>query len=140
MKWIAMIMTIAVPSLISGQSIVGEWQVTKQTNCLENEVSDTLKTDSEMLEARSSKSTHTPKVMSFRDDNTGEERIKVMGKKKSADQKKFHYKFDGQNLYILDKKSHLIVSGFVVETLTTDTLVYYTQGKECEKTTLVCIK
>lgn len=140
MKWIAMLMTIAAPSLINGQSIVGDWQVTKQTNCLENEVSDTLKTDSAMLEARSSHSIHTPKVMSFRADNTGEESIKVQNKKKSANRKKFHYKFDGQNIYILDKKSHLIVSGFVVVTLTADALVYYSEGKECEKTTLVRIK
>jgi hypothetical protein len=140
MKWIAMLMTIAAPSLINGQSIVGDWQVTNQTNCLENEVSDTLKTDSAMLEARSSHSTRTPKVMSFRADNTGEESIKVQNKKKPANRKKFHYKFDGQNIYILDKKSHLIVSGFVVETLTTDALVYHSEGKECEKTTLVRVK
>jgi|APTNR8051073442_1049403.scaffolds.fasta_scaffold00018_136 hypothetical protein len=140
MKWIAMLMTIAAPSLINGQSIVGDWQVTKQTNCLENEVYDTLKTDSEMLEARSPHSNHTPKVMSFRADNTGEESIKVQNKKKPANRKKFHYKFDGQNIYILDKKSHLIVGGFVVETLTTDALVYYSEGKECEKTTLVRVK
>lgn len=140
MKWIAMLVTIAAPSLTIGQSIVGDWQVTKQTNCLENEVSGTLKTDSAMLEARSSQSTHTPIVMTFRADNTGEERVNVMNKKKPADRKKFHYKFDSRNIYILDKKSHLIVNGFVVEALTTDTLIYYTQGKECEKTTLVRIK
>lgn len=141
MKWmVVVIITIAAPSLTVGQSIVGDWQVTKQTNCLENEVSGTLKTDSVMLEARSSKSNHTPIVMTFRADNTGEERVKVMNKKKSADRKKFHYKFDNQNIYILDKKSHLIISDFVVEALTADTLIYYTQGKECEKTTLVRIK
>lgn len=67
-------------------------------------------------------------------------KVAVQNKKKPVQRKKFHYKFDGQNIYILDKKSHLIVGGFVVETLTTDALVYYSEGKECEKTTLVRVK
>jgi hypothetical protein len=140
MKWIAMIMTIAAPSLINGQTIVGEWQVTKQTNCLENEVSDTTKMDSSMMEAFSSSSTPTPKIISFRADNSGAESIKTLKKKHPVSKKKFHYKFDGQNIYILDKKSHLIVGGFIIETLTSDALVYYSEGKECEKTFLVRIK
>jgi len=140
MKQIAIFIMIAAPSLVVGQSIVGDWQVTRQTNCLESEVNETLKTDSAMLEKFFSSTTPTPKVIIFRADNSGEESIKEKTKKRVSSRKKFHYKFDGQNIYILDKKSHLIVVGFVVERLTTDTLIYHPEGKECERTFLIRVK
>ena len=63
--------------LANGQSLVGTWQVIKQTNCLESEVSDTTKTDEELMKEFSSKSNRSPKVVIFKADNTGEEGIKT---------------------------------------------------------------
>jgi hypothetical protein len=126
--------------LAKSQSLVGTWQITKQTNCLEREVSDSLNVDEGVMKEFSSKSTRSPKVMRFNSDNSGEESIKTLDKKKASSVKKFHYKRDGDNIYILDKKSHLITNSLVIETLTSDSLVYFTAGRECEKTFFVRTK
>jgi hypothetical protein len=93
-----------------------------------------------MLNDFSSRSTYATKVITFKTDNSGEELLRNPGKKRASTVKKFHYKVDGETIYFLDKKSHLIVSGAMIETLTSDSLVYYTAGKECEKTFLVRAK
>lgn len=123
--------------LANGQSLVGTWQLTKQTNCLESELSDTVKTDPDMMKEFSSKSNRSPKVVIFRADNSGEQSIKTMEKKKVSNIKKFLYKFDGTTIYILDKKSRLITTSLIVDTLTTDSLVYHTAGKVCDQVFLV---
>jgi hypothetical protein len=123
--------------LAKSQSVVGTWQIIRQSNCLEAEVSDSLQTDEDVMTAFSSKSNRSPKVMSFNSDNTGEEGIKTLDKKKMSGVKKFHYKQDGSTIYILDKKSRLITSSLVIETLTSDSLVYHPAGKACERIFLV---
>lgn len=125
--------------LANSQSLVGTWQVVKQTNCLESEVSDTTKTDAELMKDFSSKSNRSPKVVIFRADNSGEEGIKTMEKKKTSNTKKFLYKFDGTSIYILDKKSHLITKSLIVDILTIDSLEYHSSGKNCEIISLVRI-
>src|SRR5689334_4906484 len=94
---ITLIMSFAF-CLANSQSLVGTWQVTKQTNCLESEVSDTLKTDADLMKEFSSKSNRSPKVINFRSDNSGEESIKTVEKKKASQVKKFLYKFDGTSI------------------------------------------
>src|SRR5690349_11980871 len=117
--------------LANGQSLVGTWQLTKQLNCLESEVSDTTKANADMMKEFSSKSNRSPKVMIFRPDNTGEENIRTIDKKKNAQVKKFLYKYDGSTIYLLDKKSRLITGSLIVDELTSDSLVYHTAGKVC---------
>jgi hypothetical protein len=123
--------------LANGQSLVGTWQLTKQANCLESEVSDTSKTDATMMKDFSSKSNRSPKVLIFRADNTGEENIRTLEKRKPNQLKKFLYKFDGTTIYLLDKKSRLITGSLIVDTLTSDSLVYHAAGKACELVILV---
>ena len=123
--------------LANSQSLVGTWQVTKQSNCLESEVSDTTKTNVELMNEFSSKSNRSPKVMTFRADNTGEEGIKTVDKKKVSNVKKFLYKYDGTTIYILDKKSRLITKSLIVNILTSDSLEYHSTGKNCEYVVLV---
>jgi hypothetical protein len=138
MKWtITLALSFAV-CLANSQSLVGTWQLTKQTNCLESEVSDTTATDADMMKQFSSKSSNrSPKVMVFRSDNTGEENVRVLNKKKPDQIKKFLYKFDGTTIYLLDKKSRLITGSLIVDELTSSSLVYHTAGKVCEQVTLV---
>lgn len=126
--------------LVKSQSLVGTWQVTRQSNCLENEVTDTVRLDENMLKDFSSKSNRSPKIVSFNVDNSGEERIQEIDKKRAISTKKFHYKHDETNIYILDKKSHLIMNSLVIDKLTSDSLVYHAAGKECERTFLVRTK
>ena len=126
--------------LVKSQSILGAWQITKETNCLEEEVTDTLQAGGEMLKEFNSKSSYSPKIIRFNEDNSGEESIKAMEQKKATSVKKFHYRFDGQSVHILDKKSHLLVDSWIIEKLTTDSLIYYVGGKGCERKFLVRLK
>jgi ABC-type uncharacterized transport system permease subunit len=137
MKWTITLALSFAFCLANGQSLVGTWQLSKQTNCLESEVSDTTKMDADVMREFSSKSNRSPKVMIFRADNTGEENIRTMNKKKVAQVKKFLYKFDGTTIYLLDKKSRLITGSLIVDELTSDSLVYHTAGKVCEQVILV---
>lgn len=119
------------------QSLVGTWQVVKRTYCPEKELADASKPDQTMPKKElSSLPPSAPGLISFHADNSGEESMKRANRKKPGI-RKFHYKYDGENIYILDKRSHLITRGFTVETLTADSLVYFTAGKECEKTFFV---
>jgi len=124
----------------NSQSLLGTWHVTEQTNCMEIEVSDTVEMDENILREFSSKSTPSPKVVSFYADNLGEESIKSLHKKRAVQVKKFHYKHDGTNIYILDKKSRLLVSSLIIDTLTSDSLAYHTAGRACEKTFFIRVK
>lgn len=123
-----------------GQSLVGKWQVTNQTNCLEKELSDSIKSDDSLLKDFSNQSGHSPVMMQFNDDGTATRIIKITGEKKPAETKEYKFSFDGTNIQLSDKKSKSILKVYTVETLTNDSLVYSIPGRECEKTTLVRMK
>lgn len=123
----------------TGQSVVGKWQVTGQTNCLEQELPDSIKTDDTLLKDFANQSSPDPVVWNFTDDGIAKRMIKVTGKKKPVDTDEYTFSFDGANIKILDKKSKSLVFLYTVETLTSDLLVYSVPGKACEKTTLTRI-
>lgn len=123
-----------------GQSLVGKWQITSQTNCLEKELPDSVKSDDAFLKDFANQSTHSPVVMHFADDGIAKRIIKVTGEKKPTETKEYRYSFDGTTLQLSDKKSKSLLTVYTVETLTNDSLVYSMSGRACEKTTLVRIK
>lgn len=123
-----------------GQSLVGKWQVIGQTNCLEKELPDSVKSDDTLLEDFKNQSVHSPVVMLFTHDGVAKRMIKVTGEKKPAETKEYRYAFDGTNIKLLDKKSKSLVLVYTVEALTGDSLVYSVPERVCEKTTLVRIQ
>lgn len=139
MKLIGLILVfISVQAM--GQSLVGKWQVTAQTNCMEKELSDSIKSDDTLLYELPNQSTHSPVVMHFDKDGLAKRIIKITGEKKPAEIKEYRYSFDGTSIHLSDKKSKTILRTYTVETLTDDSLVYSVLGRECEKTTLVRMK
>ncbi|MCI0750562.1 MAG: hypothetical protein L0Y35_01875 [Flammeovirgaceae bacterium] len=125
------------------QTLVGSWQVVKQSSCLESKVDDLSKKDEDMKELLSdfgTMSNRTQQVVMFNDNQTGQQSTKTVREKKATNTVNFLYKYDGSNIYFLDKKSRTITSTFTVEKLTYDSLIYSNSSRPCETKVLIRIK
>lgn len=115
------------------QSIVGRWQLSKQSNCVENELGEEEEASvKEMVEDMEGLSGAEPQIIEFKDNNTGSENTKIINKKKSYNSKSFLYRYNEGSLYILDKKSRTIIDGFTVEKLDNDSLIISNVDRVCE--------
>jgi len=56
-----------------------------------------------------------------------------------ANQKKFLYKFNGEMLLVLDKKSQTISDSYLVDKLTADSLILSNASRPCETKILLRI-
>jgi hypothetical protein len=130
------ILIIAISSSImicEAQSIVGRWQLSKQSNCVESELDEEEDaTVKEMAESMEGLSGAEPQIIEFKDNNTGTESTKIINKNKSYNSKSFLYRYNEGSLYILDKKSRTIIDGFTVEKLTNDSLIISNVSRVCE--------
>ena len=122
------------------QSIVGSWQLVRQSNCVEEELGAVNAETENLVADMKGMSGTTPQVLILKEKNEGEENTKIITKKKSYNSKSFLYKFDGDSLYFLDKKSHTIIETFSVEKLATDSLIISNTTRACETRIFVRIK
>lgn len=119
--------------ICEAQSIVGRWQLSKQSNCVESELEeDEDASVKEMAEDMEGLSGAEPQIIEFKDNNTGSESTKIINKKKSYNSKSFLYRYNEGSLYILDKRSRTIIDGFTVEKLTNDSLIISNVSRVCE--------
>jgi hypothetical protein len=141
MKTIACLLVLnALTMVCQAQSIVGRWQLVKESSCVEDEMSpDDVETE-ELIDDMKSRSGATPQVIEFKDNNSGHESTKIISRKKSYNSKGFLYRFDGEGLYFLDKKSRTIIEGFTVEKLESDSLIITNSTRVCETKIFVRIK
>src|SRR5690349_12335221 len=134
MKTLIVILSVcALTTVGQAQSLVGRWQLVKQTSCIEDEtpLNDSTGVE-EVLNDMKSMSGPTGNVIEFKENNSAEESTKIISKKKSYNSKAFLYKFNGTELYFLDKKSHTIIEGFTVEKFTSDSLIISNTSRACE--------
>lgn len=124
----------------NAQSIVGRWQLVRQSNCVEDELGETNADTQELVADMKGMSGATPQVLILKEKNEGEENTKIITKKKSYNSKSFLYKFDGESLYFLDKKSRTIIETFTVEKLAADSLIISNTSRACETRIFVRIK
>jgi len=123
------------------QSIVGKWQLVKQSNCQEDDLpAQDDETTALVEDMKGMGAGSMPQVIEFKDNNTGQESTKIVSHKKAYNSKSFLYKFNGDNLYILDKKSHTIIEGFSVEKCDADSLIISNTSRVCETKVFVKIK
>ena len=127
-------------SVANAQSIVGRWQLVKQSNCVESELGEEEPGVKEMVEDMKGLSGAEPEVIEFRDNNTGSESTKIINKKKSYNSKAFLYRFNQETLYILDKRSKTIIDGFTVEKMDGDSLIISNVDRVCETKIFVRLK
>src|SRR5690349_10070979 len=104
-----------ISTALSAQSIVGRWQLVKQTNCIEENVTVDNANTQAMVDEMKSMSSATPQVVTFKEKMAGEENTRILTKRKAANTKNFLYRFDGESLMILDKKSQTITDNFIVD-------------------------
>ena len=141
MKTIACLLALVSLSMVcQAQSIVGRWQLVKESSCVEDELSpDDAETD-DLINDMKSMSGAAPQVLEFKDNNSGRESTKIISRKKSYNSKGFLYRLDGDGLYFLDKKSRTIIEGFTVEKLESDSLIITNSVRVCETKIFVRIK
>jgi len=141
MKTFIFLMVFGSATLICrAQSVVGRWQLIKQSNCVESELGEEEASTQEMVEDMKGLSGAGPQVLELKENNTGEENTKIISKKKSYNSKSFLYRYQAGTLYFLDKKSKTIIDGYTVEKLDGDSLIISNATRVCETKIFVRIK
>ena len=141
MKTFIFVMVLSSVAFIGqAQSIVGRWQLIKQSNCVEDELGEEEASVKEMVEDMEGLSGSEPQILELKDNNTGEENTKIIGKKKSYNSKSFLYRLNEGSLYFLDKRSKTIIEGYTVEKMDGDSLIITNASRVCETKIFVRIK
>jgi len=136
----ACILWCACVTIGQSQSIIGNWQLVKQTSCLDDNIELNDEGVEEVLDDMKSMSGPMPQVMKLKEKNAAEESTKIVSRKKSYNSKSFLYKYDGQSIYFLDKKSRTIIEGYTVEKLKGDSLIISNSARACETKVFLRIK
>ena len=123
-----------------GQNLTGTWQVSHESQCMDQELGNPSETEEELEDAMQSLSGRTPKVLILKADMTGEWNWKTVGKRKSANKEKFLYRVSDGFLYILDKRSRLITDTFIIEMSTAESLIVFRKDRSCERYEMVRTK
>ena len=131
---------VLIASPIFSQSIVGTWQLTKQSNCMTDELPTSDEEEELLLDMASMSNRDIPLTIEFKDNNSGSENLHTINSKKQSKYKSFLFKFDGDNLYILDKKSQTISAAYVIDRLSADSLIYSNASRPCETKVFVRLK
>ena len=112
--------------------IFGTWQLVSQSSCMD----ETARTDDDDSAAlrndMHSRSQATDRLVTFKDNSSGEESTRILNSKKTANNKKFFYKFNGEMLLILDKKTQTISDSYMVDKFTADSLILSNASRPCE--------
>jgi hypothetical protein len=124
------------------QSLIGKWQLVKQTSCLDDD--DDLNVDDlgmqEVVDDMKSRAGASAQILQLKDNNSGEENTRIISRKKTYNSRSFLYKYDGTALHFLDKKSRTIIESFTVEKLEGDSLIISNASRACETKVFVRIK
>jgi hypothetical protein len=142
MKVLMIILLFTASLVTQGQSIVGKWQLIKQSTCIEDELDeDELEEeDNELVDDMKAMSAPSTQVLQFRENNTAEENTKIINRRKSYNSRALMYKFSGTSLYILDKRSKTIIETFNVEKISPDSLIISNSARVCETKVFLKIK
>lgn len=121
------------------QSIVGKWQLMKETTCMEDEMTSD-ETSDELLADMKSMAGPTPQIVTFKQKGAGEESTRILNRRKKANQSNFYYRFTGEALLILDKKTQTLTEAFNVDKYTADSLILSSTSRPCNTKVFFKIK
>ena len=123
---------LSAPLFLSAQTIFGTWQLVKQSNCMD-EIASAQDTSLQELRAdMHSRAGATPQIVSFKENSSAEESTRILNSRKSANSKKLFYRFDGEMLLVLDKKTQTISDSYMVDKFTRDSLIISNSSRPCE--------
>lgn len=111
-------------------NIIGTWQLVKQTSCLEEVASGDEEDEAGLRKAMPG--VPSGQLVSFKNNASGEESTRILNSARNANSKKFYYKFSGDMLLILDKKSQTISDSYMVDKFTADSLIISNSSRPCE--------
>lgn len=114
-------------------NIVGSWQLVKQSTCLEQTANGDAGAQEEIRST-----TASGQMVTFKDNASGEESSPLLNSAKTSNPKKFFYKFSGDMLLILDKKSQTISDSYMVDKFEADSLIISNVSRPCQ--TLIFVK
>lgn len=114
------------------QSIVGKWQLVKQSNCMQGNIPPSNADEQALMDDMNGMSSATPQIVTFKEKLSGEESTRILNHKKSSKNKSFLYKFTGETLLILDKRSQTITANYMVGKFTADSLIISNASRPCE--------
>lgn len=141
MKKLTLLLVITGSTLFcQAQSIVGRWQLVKQSSCVEDEMGESDDDTQALIDDMKSMSAAAPQILELRANNTGQESTKIISRKRSYNSKAFMYRHNDNGLYFLDKRSKTIIEGFTVERLESDSLIISNASRVCETKIFVRVK
>jgi hypothetical protein len=135
MKKLSLLLLLSLPLMVNGQSIVGKWQLIKSSSCVGGDMDD-----DELVTEMKNMASPGNQVVTFKDNNAAEESTRIISRKKSYNSRAMLYKFSGESLFILDKRSKTIIESFNVEQLSADSLIISNSSRACETKVFVKIK
>ena len=132
MKTLFALLLSAFTTSLFSQSIVGEWQLIKQSTCMEETMKPLADSTQRLVNDMKSRSGVTGSTVTFKENQSGEESTRIINSRKSGYTKNFLYKFDGEMLMVLDKRSRTITDNYIVEKFSTDSLILANASRPCE--------
>ena len=127
-------------SVCFSQTIVGTWQMVKQSSCVEDEIAMNDNESKDLVKDMKSMAGPTLQVLQLKENNTAEESTRMISKRKNYNSKAMLYKFNGEAIYFLDKKSRTIIEGYTVEKFSADSLIISSAERACETKIFIRIK
>lgn len=121
-------------------SLVGSWQLVKQSTCVDDDLEPLSEETEEVLQDMKAMSKPMTSVLMLKDNNTAEESTKIISRRKSYNSKSFLYRYNSKSLYFLDKRSKTIIEGYTVEKISADSLIITNSSRVCETKIFVRIK
>lgn len=131
-SFFSIILLCGLITVSKAQSVVGKWQLIKQSNCMEEKISPSSVEEEDLADEMSGMSSATPQIVTFKEKLSGEESTRILNRKKSSKNKSFLYKFTGETLLILDKKSQTITANYLIDKFTADSLIISNASRPCE--------
>ena len=114
-NYIFIVLSLGFSTMLQAQSIIGSWQLVRETNCVEEHITANNDDVQNLTNDMKAMSSPTPQVVTFKEKAQGEESTRILTRKKPSNKKSFLYRFDGERLMILDKRSQTISENFTVE-------------------------
>jgi hypothetical protein len=132
MKTFFTILLCVFTTTLFSQSLVGEWQLVKQSTCMEENMKPLADSTQRLVNDMKSRGGVTASTITFKDNQAGEESTRILNSRKNGYNKNFLYKFDGEMLMVLDKRSRTITDNYIVEKFSTDSLILANAARPCE--------
>lgn len=130
--YIFTLLSLGFSTMLQAQSIIGSWQLVRETNCVEEHITADNENVQNLTNDMKAMSSPTPQVVTFKEKAQGEESTRILTRKKPSNKKSFLYRFDGERLMILDKRSQTITENFTVEQFSADSLIVSSASRPCE--------